>query len=253
MSGYRVKIDENFLTEDFGNTYIFIINITKIQSHIHLASFCNSIQQELLKRKPQHNYYKQNLFLYFKAEQYFVRKPIFQFPKKLSITKVEKTLNIFLNGRTKFKRSQNLSFLYATFPLESQTETFRAGLYIYPQITKTYFFVFILQRQYNSSTIFSNYFCLKARHHLREKAPHNKQELVPCCFLVLKIQTGHEDAMLMLKIFPYVRDIHTSTAVLPVQKGPVLIIPEYPNSVTINRKRPAFLCKLFLWYLAHLS
>lgn len=27
MSGYRVKIDENFLTEGFGNTYIFIINI----------------------------------------------------------------------------------------------------------------------------------------------------------------------------------------------------------------------------------
>lgn len=158
MSGYRVKIDENFLTEGFGNTYIFIINITKIQSQIHLASFCNSIQQELLKRKPQHNYYKQNLFLYFKAEQYFVRKPIFQFPKKLSITKVEKTLNIFLNGRTKFKRSQNLSFLYATFPLESQTETFRAGLYIYPQINTDIIFCFYftkaVQQQYDIFKLF---------------------------------------------------------------------------------------------------
>lgn len=142
----------------------------------------------------------------------------------MSITKVEKTLNIFLNGRTKFKRSQNLSFLYTTFPLESQTETFRTGLYINPQINRNIFF-FILQRQYNSSTIFSNYFCLKARRHLWEKTSHNKQELVPCCFFVLKTQTGH--AMLMLKIFPYVRDIYTSTAVLPVQKGPEIIIPEY--------------------------
>lgn len=40
-----------------------------------------------------------------------VRKPIFQFQKILSTTKVEKTLNIFLNGRTKFKISQNLFIL----------------------------------------------------------------------------------------------------------------------------------------------
>lgn len=30
MSGYWVKIDENFLIEGFGNIYIFIINIIKI-------------------------------------------------------------------------------------------------------------------------------------------------------------------------------------------------------------------------------